>query len=317
MNIFYNLQNANKYFIANEYAPIGYIKKDDNFYINNDVLPIIYASSNVMSEKIYENLSFPYNMEADLKNIIVSDDVSSNFESNLVKIDVKYELIDKFGINILSEDDNYIIEADKDNYIKLSINDLDNDDILMIKFNVDNNKKCPGDLSIVINGIENVLTCKSWKYHNKNSEFNYVISSNDGINLLDIKLLPGVYNISDISWYKINYSDISNTKQMIDEFNFSKEKSFGDSISGNINVTEDGYLYMSIPYDDGFKIYLNYDEYSYEKVDNSFIGVKVKKGNYNIRIEYEAPLLKEGIIISSIGFISFFVIFLKEIKKKS
>ena len=104
---------------------------------------------------------------------------------------------------------------------------------------------------------------------------------------------------------------------MIDEFNFSKEKSFGDSISGNINVTEDGYLYMSIPYDDGFKIYLNYDEYSYEKVDNSFIGVKVKKGNYNIRIEYEAPLLKEGIIISSIGFISFFVIFLKEIKKKS
>ncbi|MBO5376554.1 MAG: YfhO family protein [Bacilli bacterium] len=317
MNIFYNLQNANKYFIANEYAPIGYIKQDDNFYINNDVLPIIYASSNVMSEKTYENLSFPYNMEADLKNIIVSDDVSSNFESNLVKIDVKYELIDKFGINILSEDDNYIIEADKDNYIKLSVNDLDNDDILMIKFNVENNKKCPGDLSIVINGIENVLTCKSWKYHNKNSEFNYVISSNDGINLLDITLLPGVYNISDISWYKINYSDISNTKQMIDEFNFSKEKSFGDSINGNINVTEDGYLYMSIPYDDGFKIYLNDDEYSYEKVDNSFIGVKVKKGNYNVRIEYEAPLLKEGIIMSSIGFISFFVIFLKEIKKKS
>ena len=42
-----------------------------------------------------------------------------------------------------------------------------------------NNTEDIQELISKYNGIENVLTCKSWKYHNKNSEFNYVISSNE------------------------------------------------------------------------------------------------------------------------------------------
>lgn len=317
MNIFYNLHNANKYFIANEFTPVGYEKMGDNFYINNDVLPIIYASSNVLSENLYKKLEFPYNMEADLKNIVVLEDVGNDFNSKIIKFDGKYEIEDKFGISILEEDSKYVVNADKNSYLKLSIDGLSKDDILMIKFDVENNKNCPGDLSITINGIENVLTCKSWKYHNKNFEFNYVISSGEIIDSLNIKFASGVYNISNIELYKINYSDIKNVRENIDEFNFSKDNYSGDVINGNINVTKDGYLYLSIPYDDGFNIYLNGIRYSYENVDNGFIGVKVKKGNYNVRIEYKSPFFKEGIFLSSIGFISFFVIFLKEIKKKS
>lgn len=315
MNIFYNLHNANKYFIASEYVPVGYEKISDNFYVNTDVLPIIYATSNVISEEYYNSLYFPYNMESDLKNVVVKGSENDDFNSDIKKFYGDFSILEKTGLNISKEEVGYVIDAEKDNHMKLSVSGLAQDDILIIKFDVENDKKCPGDLSIVINGIENVLTCESWKYHNTNTEFNYVISQNEIIDHLDVTFSSGIFSISNIELYKINYEDIKIVNTTVDEFNFSKDNTSGDVIEGNINVSSDGYLYMSIPYDDGFKIYLNDIEYAYEMVDNGFIGIKVEKGFYDVKIKYEAPFFKEGIVISGISFIWFCAILFKEMKK--
>lgn len=314
-NIFYNLANANKYLIAEKNAPVGYTNIKDKLYVNNDVLPIIYSSSNLMNKKEYEKLEFPYNMEAQLKYIIVEDDIKTNYETKIEEYHGELSLVSKSeNIDINKENNTYNINVEGKGEINLYTEDLLKDEILIIKFDLENNKKCPGDLSITINGIENVLTCKSWKYHNKNTEFNYVISSNEIIKKLNIILLDGTYNISNLKLYKVKYNDINNVREEIDEFNFDNKK-ISDVINGTIRVKKEGYLYMSIPYDTGFKIYLNDKEYDYEIVDNAFIGVKVDKGFYNVKIVYESPLLKESIAISGVFGVVFIIIFTKERKK--
>ena len=186
----------------------------------------------------------------------------------------------------------------------------------MIEFSLVDNQKCSnGDLVITINGIKNVLSCKSWKYHNKNTTFNYVLSSNDVIDELDVMFSKGNYVISYLKMYVINYDKLKNIKNNVDEFLFDKEKTKDNYIKGNINVTKDGYLYMSIPYDEGFTIYLNGKKQDYEKVDGSFIGFKINKGVYSLEIIYNAPFLKEGKIISIIGIIIFSIVFILENRK--
>ena len=42
-----------------------------------------------------------------------------------------------------------------------------------------NNKCGKTDQLIKINNVKNKLTCSSWKYHNKNTRFDYVIAPKD------------------------------------------------------------------------------------------------------------------------------------------
>ena len=117
--------------------------------------------------------------------------------------------------------------------------------------------------------------------------------------------------------YKINYKDIKNIKENVSVFNFDKKETKGDVIKGTIDVKEDGYFYMSIPYDKGFEIYLNDVKTSYEKIDNNFIGTKIKKGHYDVEIKYKAPYLNVSYAMSGVGILLFISIIYCDLCKKS
>lgn len=312
MNIFYNIYNANKYLIPNKFIPVGYEKVNgsDNLYINNDVFPIIYATSNILSKSEYEKLSFPYNMEAIFSNVVIDGKSNNEISSSIRLFDGNVKLLNSdSSIYIENDNGHYKIKVSNEAKVNLKVDGLDQKDILIIKFDLANNQNCSkGDLSITINGMKNVLTCKNWKYHNKNTEFNYVLSSNDIITDLKVIFSKGSFDISNVELYKISYDDLKSVRDNIDEFNFDKKKTKDNRIVGDISVSNDGYIVMSIPYDRGFSIYLNGEKTSYDKVDNGFIGIKVKKGTYNVEIEYNSPLLKEGIVISCLSFIVYFLI---------
>ena len=83
---------------------------------------------------------------------------------------------------------------------------------------------------------------------------------------------------------------------------FEIDEAIGDKISGSIDVTNDGYFNLSIPYDKGFIIKVDGKKIDYEKVNKSFIGFPIKKGEHNIEIEFEAPNALFGKIVSALGF---------------
>lgn len=319
-NPLFNVYFGNKYYVSLDDAPVGYTKKssslDVKLYENDDVFSIGYASDKLMSFEKFKTLDYPYSATALLNNIIVDKDVNSDYVSDIEKtlVEIKNLVFSEI------EDGKYTFELSSDEKYNLKRDKKYKDKILIISFDMEYSNKCnasksKGDTSISINGVTNKLTCKGWKYHNKNYSFSYVISPSED---LDIEISKGKYVISDVNVYALDYSKVKKIKKYHDGFMIDKDKTKGDIIMGSINVTRDNsYFNLSIPYDEGYNIYVDGKKVSYEKTNISFIGFEIDKGYHEIKIEYTAPWLNIGKVVSVIGVISFFVVVLvsKGVKK--
>ncbi len=313
-DLLFNTFMGVKYLYSDYDVGLGYQKINDITYVNNNTLPLIYATSHIINEDEFDLYDYPYQKELLLKNVVVENKNTINkIDSMVEKIDLKYNITKNNGVEIKKEDDKYILEVkDKGNLTLELENPLENQ-ILFISIKGLKENSCSIDnISMKINNVENILTCSSWIYANKNNTFHYVISDKK-INKLEITLNKGKYYIENIDTYILNYNSLNNIKDNIYNFNITSMKN--DTIKGDISVDEDTYLTTSIPYDNGFTIKVNGKEIDYEKVNKAFLGFPLKKGSYNIEISYKSPLLKEGIIISIIGLGIFIVLLLSDIKK--
>lgn len=314
-NIFYNIYTNTKNYVTKNNAPIGYklIKEEENYklYQNSDTFSTIYANSNLMSLNEYKKLSYPYSTESLLNYTIVNDNnITSNYKTNIKEINYSEE-----KIPFVKRNNKYSFKLDKQMKYTILLENNYQNKILMISFDMDYSQKCSlGDTYIIINGVKNTLTCKSWKYHNQNYTFDYVLSSNN-INSLDITISKGQFVIKNIKAYEIDYNNLKNINKTHDNLNITSIKE--NQINGTINVTRDSYLNINIPYDKGFEIYIDNIKQDYELINTAFMGTKISKGIHEVKIIYNSPMLKQSKIISLIGVILFTItIVIDKIKKK-
>lgn len=207
-----------------------------------------------------------------------------------------------------------VLTAKENGVIRIKLDKKLENEILFIRIKLGNYPSCEdNNMRITINGIGNKLTCKTWKYHVDNTIFDYAIYDTDS---LKIKLTDGIYEIENVEYYLMDESYISDINNNIDEFVFDEEQTKGDKIVGNIDVTEDGYFTLSVPYDKGFKVYVDGEKIEYEKVNTAFIGFPINEGEHHIEIEYEAQFKKIGMILSLFGMVSYFLIVYKQNRGK-
>ncbi len=289
-NYFFNKLMGIKYIITdNELDSYELLESKDKFnlYYNKEAYPIIYETTNYGSIETYNKLN-EIDKVVYMLNYPVTDSKDVNeYESEVNKLDLSLE--DNYEFT-LKEKTHYIYELEKA---------IDNK-ILVITFKMNYSEKCSnGDTEIIINGISNKLTCRSWMYHNKNYNFEYVITD-DKIEKLDIILSKGKYDISDINIYTLDYID--NNFKELNNLRIDKKTS---TITGGSNLDEDGYIISSIPYDKGFKVYVDNKLVDSEIVNTAFLGFKVPSGNHKIKISYTSPWLILGILSSIIGLFGF------------
>ena len=293
-----------KYLITDEKAPLGYkVWKsygDYTVYVNENALPLGYVTDRVLSERDYDNLKFPDDSLSLIGNV-VAEDGNYIYESKVSKVNFDLSLGEYKDLKIEEYKEGYKVTVKNDKgTLKLDLKD-NSDKIYLLRFTVENPQKCSeGDTSIIVNGIQNKLTCESWKYFNSNYTFDYTLNGN-----LDIEFSKGVHYIKKVELYSINYEDFINSNNVSP---FENIKVNGDKISGNVKVKEKGYFNLSIPYDKGFKIKVDGKEIHYEKVNKAFIGFKIGEGNHKIEIEFEAPNAFIGRCVSLFGFVIFIII---------
>ena len=264
------------------------IQKIDNYniYLNEAYKPMFYFSNNLISEEYYDKLKY-YQKPLSLMNYDVVKEAKN-------EIDLKIEKIN--DINLVKTGE-YLEEKDK----KYSIN-LGKVKRLFVRINMYDSPSCKSkDTYIDINNIRNKLTCKSWKYHNKNYTFDYLTTSD----VLNIKIKKGKYYIKDYEIYEIKDFNILKQKELNVEY---KDSLFTSKVS----LKEDGYFITSIPYDKGFKAYIDKKEVEVEKVNKAFVGFKVPKGEHSIVLKFTSPLKKESLIITFISFIVYLYLLWKE-----
>ncbi len=320
-DLMYLMFSNNKYFIGDNIDITGYKKIDSignaSLYENTDVLPFMYVSYNNFNDKEFSKISFPYNNEVLLNNVVTSENTNNNFETKIKETFIRQSDIIYTNSNIIIDGNNINVKKDNSRML-VDIPDEARNKIIFISFELTPQSCKVGDLGITINGNLNKLTCREWKYYNGNTTFNYVVSG-DTSNNMEISFFKGNYKIDNLKIYYMDYNDIKDVKDKVTEVNIS-DKTKGDKIYASVETERDGYFVTTLPYDKGFNIKVDGKKVDYEKVNTAYVGFKLSKGKHNIVIEYIAPFKKLGLIMSFIGVVIYVLYYhknlLKFIKKK-
>ena len=285
-----------------------------DFLINN--APPLFKGIDNCSYEEFNKLNNAQRNAAVLHNIIVDKQSNNQYATSIktIETDLKKVLTDESVT--FNEDGTITIDVEDSLKISYELPKKYHNKILFISFKNNKNNSCgKGDQIIIINGVKNKLTCSSWKYHNQNYTFDYVLATPE-TTTINISMNKGKYILSDISIHYMDPASIENIRTNVDEFDIDENSLKGDKISGIIDVTKEGYFTLSIPYDEGFKIKVDDKLVEYEKVNGGFIGFPITEGSHDIEIEYKAPYKTISLLISSFGFIILSIITYLEYKRK-
>lgn len=326
-----NLANSNIFFqgfmgvktiYTNTKIPIGYevIGKNDRVSIaqNNNVLPIAYATSQLIEEESFDKLAYPYSLDTIYNNAVVKHKSTTDYQSKMQKETLHYKInFDANNLILDTKENSVLIKAKKNTDIEFKLNNNLSNKILMISFDVkDIAKAKTRETKITINEITNKLSKGNAAYPNGNTHFTYILSSNETIEDLKIRLSKGNYTLENIQVYSLDYDVIKNRKQEVTPL-VSEQTSNKEVIKGSIQTIEDGYFITSLPYQKGYKVFVDGKEIEPEIVNKAFLGFPLESGKHSIRIEFHAPGKTLGTCISIFGVALLIINFIIERGKKN
>lgn len=294
-------------YILSEQEITGYQQEkkvgDVTVYKNEEVLPIAYVTNQMISEKAYEDLAFPYSQLAFLRFAVGKSVNDTGNPKEVLNSQVK-----ETGAEIPIEDtqaiekveDGYHIKSKEIQNVKLKISEeAQKEEILFVQFELKNYKRSK-DVSVWLAGVKNKLSAGSHIYYNGNTTFTYAVNLKAGQTEVNLGLGEGNYEIRNLRCY-IGNTDESLKTLCQSEFRVDKAQTKGNRIVGSVDGVKDGYLITSIPYDEHFEVKIDGKDVKYEKVNTAFLGVKMPVGTHEVEIVYHAPGLKMGKVLSVTG----------------
>ena len=242
---------------------------------NKNVFPMVYVTSDTISESKFDKLFYPYNLDTIYNRTIVNGETSNEYAS-------KMKLIKNLDQSIL-------IENKKKAKKRIPIDFDTKNKMVCIDFDVKNytEKK----VFISINGMKNTLSKKHSVYPNGNKHFTYILSKKE-LKQFDVTLSKGKYKISNIRVYTC---DMNVFDRVVTKVKPLKTTSI---FKGKVTTSKDGYLVTSYPYEKGYEIYIDGKKQNVDIVNKAFVGCKIKKGSHTITIQFHAPFKKLGLCIS-------------------
>ena len=131
--------------------------------------------------------------------------------------------------------------------------------------------------------------------------------SSDNINInykLNCKINSSDCLLPNVRMYTINLIDFEKAINILKEQQLKIKRINKNTLEGSINVKKDKqHLFLSIPYEKGWNIYVDGKKVKYQKLFDTFIGVKLSKGKHDIKMVFYPPGLNYGILISSFSII--------------
>lgn len=253
-------------------------------YRNEYFLPLGF-----MVDKTQDNLN--RNNPFDLQNNMFGPDI---YFTKLEPISAKYE-----NLNVI-EHSNMLylkkIDNSQETYIDLKVEVMEPIQLYSI---IDMEKLVKTEIFV----NDTPMGAYSHVHHNRIVDLGYIENPNKYTSIR-IKILGNEIKISELSLYAL---DISKYKQRIEKLRkqpFIVNNYTNTSVSGTIDVIEDGVLFLSIPFDKGWSARINGAKTDLTNLD-AFLGLELKHGTYNIDLTYSPPGFKAGIMISSICILLF------------
>jgi len=311
-NIIFNKLTGVKYLISSNELGYGYSEIADNIYMNEYALSLGYASSNIYSLSEFKELEYPYNLKYLLNGIVV-DGKSDDSVDNIIE-EYNFDLLEKLEDSgyLSYQNGSYYLILNQEKSFEIELDNTLSNQLLFITINgLESNSCNHDDISITINNQENVLSCSTWVYHNQNYTFNYLINEKN-LNKLTINIKPGKYKIDSINLYTMDIKHLNYQFDQMTNINIEDNQ-----ITGQINVTNDGYMTLSLPHDQSFAVFIDNKEVKIEKTNTAFVGFKITKGLHNIKIVYKSQSVDFGKIVSGFGLLLFVIYIIVILKNKN
>ena len=274
-----------------EQLPAGYrIKAEKNVHVlaeNDQVLPLAYGSTSLISEASFDRLTYPQNLDTLVNRTIVPDSVASN--SSAYQSQMKpYAL-----------PENFFARKSTKKQISITRNlpkNISASQLLLVSFDVVYDGA--SDISVSINGIKNCLSGSNAPYPNQNNTFTYMLSSEKGLSNLDLVFSKGNYKITNITAYTLPLSTFHHPGIVT----FHNQGTKGSELlKGTISMDQDGYFVTSFAYAKGYQAFIDGKEIPVQTVNKAFAGFPLKKGAHEIQLKFHAPGKRAGLLISLIA----------------
>ncbi len=98
--------------------------------------------------------------------------------------------------------------------------------------------------------------------------------------------------------YSLNEELFEEGMDILRDESFEIEKYEARKIKGSVNALTDGVFYTSIPYEKGWKLYVDGERREIEPFENAFIAVSLTKGKHQITLRYTPYGFALGVVIS-------------------
>lgn len=283
---------------------IGRSENGENFTteVQEAAAPVIYGTSQVVSEKTYQTMEFPYNQTMLMQYAVTNEENISEHGVTKTKGIREADVTFAAKKGITKEGDAWKIKTKKEQKATLSVEGETSgkERLLYLQFDV-KNEHPNRDVSIVINGIRNKLTAKSHLYYNDNTTFTYVMKLSADQKKVNVTLGKGTYRICNLKSYVSGTTVLEDDSLYQSTFTPDWNATKGNQISGSIEMEQDGYLITSIPYDSYLEIKVDGREVVTEKVNTAFVGCRMVSGEHWVTLTYHAPGLSAGKWINLAG----------------
>lgn len=163
------------------------------------------------------------------------------------------------------------------------------------------------------------VTSKTFDIHSGKHTYTLFLQKNniDGI-CLGIGNKIGRYVVDNFSIATLDLGDYEEDIQKLKEEALNIRSFTHNYISGDITLSKDKLLFLSIPYDKGWSLKVDGEDAELKRVNIGFMGALLTKGSHHIELIYQTPYQKTGGIISciSIGLMATILIYEHKNKRK-
>ena len=135
--------------------------------------------------------------------------------------------------------------------------------------------------------------------------------------ILDLNGITSSSASFNIYAYNIDDTVLESAYEMLSLGQMNIEKHSDTKLEGTIDAGYDGYLYTSIPYDEGWKIYIDGHEVKTFEIGESQLASTIKQGKHKIKLVYSPKGLTYGLPISAAAWVGVFGYELLKRMKKS
>ena len=116
---------------------------------------------------------------------------------------------------------------------------------------------------------------------------------------VQIDLKEEYFDLVDVFFCNVNQEALKMISEELSKYALNVQEYTSNTIRGTIRVPNNKtLLYKGIPYDKGWKLYVDGEKYPIQSVYEGFLGATLKSGEHTIRLEYQPVGLRLGSIIS-------------------